>query len=590
MNNFATLPELLHRCAESYGDQAAVYQRRQGGWFPIPYSTLEKRVLFLAAGLTDLGIREGESLGLIAPSSPDWVTIDLAIQLAGGVTVPIFKRISEESLTHEIEDSGMRYIFVGNDEELGKVTSCGGKHLEHIITFGFDPREHHFYEALFQRGKSYIDQHPDYYERRLKAQKGDNLATIIYTSGSTGLPKGVMLSQANIVSQVHGSAERFPLRHTEDTALSTLPLAHIFERMVVYFYFSQGVNIYFVDDPKKVGDQIREVRPTVMTVVPRLLEKVYMKMREKAETGKGIKKRLALAAFARAESKDETEPFSGIKDLIYQGAVYKKLREALGGRLRLVISGAAAMPPAIGRFFMNIGMPLYEGYGMTEASPVIAANKPGANKLGTVGLPFPNVEVQVSEEGEILARGPNVMRGYHNRPDATAETLKEGWLHTGDLGSLDRDGYLTVSGRKKELFKKSTGEYVPPAPIEQALGRIAWVDSAVVIADGRTFASALLFPDPEALQREKKRLGFEKQSDDEFVRNPRFMDTVQEVVDGMNRHLHHCENVERFRIVAEPLTIDKGELTPTMKIRRHIVEEKYRDLIEEIYSDTGGWK
>lgn len=590
MNGFATLPELLHRSAEVYGDQAAVYRRRQGSWLPLPYSTMEKRVLFLAAGLTDLGVKERESVGLIAPSSPDWVTIDLAIQLAGGVTVPIFKRISEESLTHEIKDSGMRYIFVGNDEELAKVTSCGGKRLEHIITFGFDPREHHFYEALYQRGKSYIDDHPDYYDNRLKAQKGENLATIIYTSGSTGLPKGVMLTQANIISQVNGSAERFPLRHTEDSALSTLPLAHIFERMVVYFYFSQGINIYFVDNPKKVGDQIKEVRPTVMTVVPRLLEKVYMKMREKAEAGTGIKRRLALAAFARAEGKDENEPFSGLKDYIFQSLVYRKLREALGGRLQMVISGAAAMPPAIGRFFMNIGMPLYEGYGMTEASPVIAANKPGANKLGTVGLPFPNVEVKLTDEGEILAKGPNVMQGYLNRPDATAETLQEGWLHTGDLGSLDRDGYLKVTGREKELFKKSTGEYVPPAPIEQALGRISWVDIAVVIADGRTFASALLFPDPDALQREKQKHGFEKQSDEEFVRNPSFMDTVQEVVDDMNQHLHHCENVERFRIVPEPLSIDKGELTPTMKIRRHVVEEKYKELIDEMYNDTGGWK
>jgi long-chain acyl-CoA synthetase len=305
---------------------------------------------------------------------------------------------------------------------------------------------------------------------------------------------------------------------------------------------------------------------------------------------RGLKGALARAALARAARRPVDTPRKLI-DRLYDRLVYGRMREALGGRLRYAISGSARLDPEVGRLLLNVGIPVYEGYGLTESSPVIAANREGARRLGTVGRPFPGVEVRIAADGEILARGPNVMRGYHNHPEATAAVLtSDGWLRTGDLGSLDEEGYLTISGRKKELFKKSTGEYVPPGPVEKALGEIPFVDTPVIVADNRVYVVALLFPDPEKLQEVKKQAGLENMPDQEFLHSEYLRDRTQAQIEAINAHLHHCERVERFTIMDHPAEIEGGELTPTLKPRRYLIEQKYREVIEEMYRSLGGWK
>jgi long-chain acyl-CoA synthetase len=459
-----------------------------------------------------------------------------------------------------------------------------------IITFGCC-EDNGRYERLLERGRQRARERNTSLDELSKALDPDGLATIIYTSGSTGLPKGVKLTQRNITSQIETCSSLFVFDPARDRILSTLPLAHIFERMVMYLYLYQGLSVYFVDNPKELSSFVRSVQPTSMTAVPRILEKVHEKMRARVESMGGIKGALAKAAVARAAEKDPDRSRRNLMDGLYEKLVYPTLRQGLGGQLHTVISGSAKLPSDLCRFFINIGVPIYEGYGLTESSPVIAVNTPQRRKVGTVGPPLPDVEVAIGSDGEVLARGPNIMQGYHNRPDATADTIDEqGWLHTGDLGSLDAEGFLAIRGRKKEIFKKSTGEYVPPGPIEDALSRHPLVDTAVIFADNRVYVTALLFPDMERLAEQKRAFGMEDHGDSAFLDSDAVAKALQEHIEEVNRHRHHCERVERFRMVHEPATVDGGELTPTLKVKREVVTEKYGSLVEEMYAQMQGWK
>jgi long-chain acyl-CoA synthetase len=561
------------------------YPDGNGGWTNFTGPEVVTYIRELTLGLVDIGVARGERVGLIAPPSPEWVIVDLAIQAAGAVSVPIFKKISPESYRHEIKDSGMRHLFIGHPDEIPMAVEHGEGRAE-LITFGCCTDNERFTDLL-ERGRRRHTDDPGEFDRLLDAVTRDDLCTIIYTSGSTGLPKGVELTQNNLLSQIEATEQRFDIRSDTDVALSLLPLAHIFERMVVYFYLSRGVRIYFVDDPKKLTAYAQSAQPTIMTVVPRLLEKVHERIVEKAEEKRGLAGKLARSAIARAGYRS-IDAAPSVVDRIYNGLVYRKFRAALGGRIRVMISGSAKAAPELLQFFVNVGLDMYEGYGLTETSPVVAANYPGHRKIGTVGPLFPEIEVNIAEDGEVLVRGPNVMRGYHNRPDATAETIVDGWLHTGDLGSMDEDGYLTISGRKKELFKKSTGEYVPPAPIEKAIAEHPAVDTAVIIADNRAYVTALLFPDIEKISRVRSEHGFLSMSDREFLDSRYLREDILRHIEDVNRRRHHCEKVVRFELLDHAPTIDSGELTPTMKVRRQEIERIYRDKIEGMYKQIGG--
>jgi len=585
---FATLPALLLHATSRYSLANALNYPDGGRWIPLSHAELRSTVEHLCLGLREEGVKPGDRIGLIAPSSPLWVAVDMAIQCAGAVTVPLFKRISVESFTHEVKDSGMRWLFVGNPNEMPMAFEHA-RDKTTLVTFWYSGR-HELFDRMMDRGREKSLREPGLFESLCRQVVPSDLATIIYTSGSMGPPKGVELTQDNIISQVCATTRVFPPAGGKDICLSVLPPEHIFERMSLCFYIASGIPVYFVDDPKRVADYMREIRPTIMTVVPRILEKVAAGMQRAAQETPGAKGVVARAAVARARKKPP-EAAPGLRDRLFDRLVYARMRAALGGSFRHIISGASRLFPEVAVFLINVGVPIYEGYGLTEASPVIAANSPGRRKVGTVGQAFPEVEIRIAADGEILARGPNVMRGYHDNPAATADAVDaEGWLHTGDLGSLDSAGYLTVTGRKKELFKKSTGEYVPPGPIEDALARIPFVDSAMTVADNRAYVVALLFPDPQKLAAFKKSVGLATLSDAEFLKSDFLRLFTQDQINALNAHLHHTERVERFVILDHPAGIETGELTPTLKIRRFAVEQKYADTIEEMYRSIGGWK
>jgi long-chain acyl-CoA synthetase len=589
MEDFKTLPELFTYVVQTYKHEKFLNKRANDEWKSYSVSRFEALVRHLVLGLHNLGIERGEGIALLASSSPEWIAIDLAIMIARGITVPIFKKISPESLSFELADSRVRYLFLGDAEELEFVTKYGGK-LAAIIPFNRDDPNMNtsFFDKLIETGERLDMEDKSLFMGLLSKIREDDIASIVYTSGSTGLPKGVELTHRNIVSQVKGAFEILPLDSETDIALSALPLAHIFERMVGYYDLSRGVPVYYIDNIKNLGPLMASVKPTVMTVVPRILEKAHARIKASIDETKGIKKLIASAAFAHAEKPRSATFGSRILDGIYGKLVYSKFGAAFGGRLRYLICGASSLPPLIGRFVDNIGIPLYEGYGLTEASPVIAANCPRAKKLGTVGKVYPGVEMKIGDDEEILTRGPNVMHGYHNFPEATRDAIDaEGWLHTGDLGSIDKDGFLAITGRKKELFKKSTGEYVPPIPIEQAITRHELIDAAMVIADGREVTTCLLFPDFENLSEYKKRHGFSQATDEEFLRSQWLKNNVGDFIEEVNVHLHHCEKVRRFAIIEKPVSIETGELTPTLKIRRGVIEEKYKAVIDSLYNGDG---
>jgi long-chain acyl-CoA synthetase len=585
--NFTTLPGLFTYTTGTYHLEKALMYPEGESWRTYSTESFRNQVVWLALGMHDMGVKTGDSVGILAPSSPEWIIIDLATVSLGAVSVPLFKKISIESLSHEISDSAMKYIFIGNLEELPNIKATH-KHLKEQITFGKGFPNDHF-NALLRRGQELEKSHPDLYGELASKVGEDDLATIIYTSGSTGLPKGVELTHRNIVSQVHAAAERFE-NFPEDIILSALPLAHIFERMVMYYYISSGLPVYFADDPKLLGTYAKSVRPTMMTVVPRIMEKVYLKMQEGVMEKTGIAGAIARAGFRRAERRSPGTARKGLMGPVFDKLLYAKFRAALGGRLRMSISGSAKLSPEIASFFVNCGIEVYEGYGLTEASPVIAVNYPGNRRIGTVGPAFPGVSIKLSEDGEVLARGPNIMTGYHNRPDATAEVIDgDGWLHTGDLGSYE-DGYLTITGRKKELFKKSTGEYVPPVPLENELVKMPGIETAVVVADNRTFVTALIFPEYEKLGQLKKQANMEEVADDEFLDSHYFRSRIEDHITEMNKHHHHCEHIADFRVIHRQASVEDGELTPTMKVRRFFIEKKYHDVIEDMYKVQRGWK
>jgi long-chain acyl-CoA synthetase len=558
-----------------------------GSWTAISTEEFAEAVRSAAAGLLQLGVKTGENIGIISNSSPLWVMADFAIQLAGCITVPIFRRISPENLEFEIKDSGLRTVFIGDPNEVEPVKRCGGRKIKTIVTMGFtvDERSVVSFEDLKARGASFLAAHPVGSWPGARAA-GDDPATVIYTSGSTGVPKGVLLTHRNLISQILAASRVFPL-YKKDKALTSLPLSHIFERMVMYFYLFKGVAVHFVDDLQNIGALVREVRPTIMTTVPRLLEKIYAKMRNTIEEERGIRRRIGLAALKRAEEKNVDTPYSGLRDFVYKRLVYSRLNNALGGAFRYVISGSAPLAQYLGRFFINIGLPLYEGYGLTEASPVLAANFPGNRKLGSVGRAFPGVSLRIDpRDHEILARGPNIMLGYRNNPAETAAALgSDGYLHTGDMGRIDARGFLTITGRKKELLKKSTGEYVAPVPIEQALQKLDIVDSALVIAESRKFVSCLIFPDMEAVKELRKRSGNGSVSTEEFLAGNLVRAKIKTHIDEVNKHVHHSEEILKFTIITAPISVEGGELTPTMKIRRFVIEEKFKEQIEAMYHE-----
>jgi long-chain acyl-CoA synthetase len=565
---------------ERAGQKVLCQHREAGMWKRYDGNAFSRQIRCLSVALHKLGLQKGDTVGFLAPPSFHWLVADFAIQVAGGISVPLYMLTSKENIEFKIRDAALTYAFVLGVEAWSLFEPFASS-FRHIITLGIPSTLSACkdWETALALGAEVERENPGIFETLCAQVQEEDIATILYTSGSTGNPKGVELTQKNFVSQLKGAGLRFPLDGEKDRALSYLPLAHSFERMIVYYYLSCGVEICFVDDVKQLGELLREMKPSVMTTVPRVLEKVFSKIETQSLEARGIRGKIARWALKHALAKDPETFQKSWQKKIADVLVFRKIRASFGGQLLYLIAGGAATPFSLYRFYINVDIPLYQGYGLTECSPVVSVNAPGQHKIGSVGKSFPEVELKLGSDGELWVKGPNVMRGYHNLPEQTQAIIdSKGWLRTGDLAQIDEEGFVTITGRIKELFKTSGGEYVSPLPMEQALCESPWIETAMVVAEGRRFVTALLFPNFDHLNRMKKIAGVDV-SDEAFLNSSE----IQAHVDRVNARLNPWEKIKRFRIVFATLSVATGELTPTLKLRRHVVCEKYSDLIEQMY-------
>jgi long-chain acyl-CoA synthetase len=557
----------------------------------------------LALGLESIGIAAGDRVVIMSESRPEWLIADLAILTLGAVTVPVYSTLAAGQARFIVQDAGARVAFVSTSEQLLKLQSV--RHqlpaLEAVVVFDAvhtsSPSVMSF-AALAERGHTRMMSGwgvARAFRDRARQVRPEQLATIIYTSGTTGEPKGVMLSHRNLLSNAFAGHTMVPV-NDDDVALSFLPLSHSFERTVSYVYLTFGVTIVYAESLDTIGRDLPIVRPTVMTGVPRVYEKFQARVLERGHTLPQPRRALfewgLRVAAARAKAETSGRGVSGM--LAFEAAVadrlvFSKIRDNVGGRLRCLASGSAPLPASVAAFFHGIGLPITEGYGLTETAPILTANPLGAAKFGTVGKPIPGVEIRIAEDGEILARGPNIMMGYYNKPQATAEALRDGWFHTGDVGAVDADGYLTITDRKKDLIVTSGGKKIAPQPIEAVLKQSPLVAEAIVLGDRRRFASALIVPDFLVLERRLRDLGRPSEQGDDargaLVTRPDVVALYQEIVDGLNRDLSQYERIKKIRLLPREFTLASGELTPTMKVKRKAVEEHWASEIESLYRE-----
>jgi long-chain acyl-CoA synthetase len=559
-----------------------------------------ERVRDLSLGLAALGMAAGDRVAIVAESRPEWLMTDLAVLAAGAVTVPVYPTLSYAQVRYILADCGAKAAVVSTREQLTKIQKIrhelpelgavilidGWLETDSPSTLSFEglmARGHQRMTAEWGAGREFRET-----ARRVSP---DALATIIYTSGTTGEPKGVMLSHANLVSNMKAGSEALQLS-PDDVSLSFLPLSHGFERMVAYIYLYSGVTLAFAESFDTISRDIKTVRPTLMTGVPRVFEKLHSRIMEKGLSEPGFKNAIFRWAVGAGEARGQAQlrgrsagPIGSLQAALADRLVFAKIRENLGDRIRYLVSGSAPLPSSIAEFFQGIGLPIIEGYGLTETAPILTVNPPGAPRVGTVGRALPGVELRIAEDGEILARGPNVMSGYYNKPEATADALRDGWFHTGDIGAIDEHGYLRITDRKKDLLVTSGGKKIAPQPIEAILKRNPLVAEAVLLGDRRKFAAALIVPDFAALERRLKELGRAPASRDELASRDDVLALYQEVVDALNRELSQFERIKKIAILPAEFSIESGELTPTLKVKRKVVEEKYGDRIESLYRE-----
>lgn len=593
-----TLVEMFEHAVRHHHKPDALNYKKDGEWRSISSEELLLRSRRIALGLHSLGIRRGDRIALISANCPEWTLTDAGCQFAGVIDVPIYTTQAPSQVCYILNDSGARIFVIQNRAALDRIRDaikdCAT--IERFVFFdkqGVEEENALSLEELEEMGRALDEERPMLIEELARGAKPDDLATIIYTSGTTGEPKGVMLTQSNLTTNLVDSSGHLSFGE-KDTALSVLPLSHVFERLAMYMYIHHGMSVYYAESLDKVGDNFREVHPTVFVGVPRLFEKIYARIQEKAAAdGKAKAAILAWAvsvgkAHAKLALNHEKIPWLlALKHKIALRLVFSKWHKGLGGRVRLFISGGAALSEEIGYIFVGAGIPIVQGYGLTETSPVITAGTAEDNRIGTTGRPISNVEVRIAEDGEIETRGPNVMRGYYNKPEATdAVFTADGWFKTGDIGTLDKDGFLRITDRKKELFKTSGGKYIAPQHIEQLIKASRFVNQVVLVGSERKFPAALIVPNWEQLQSYAELKGMPERKPSELINHPRILDLMQRQVDSHCEGLAQFERVKRVALLENELTIDGGEMTPTLKVKRRVVDEKYRDVIDRLYSEA----
>jgi long-chain acyl-CoA synthetase len=592
---YGTLPSRFLNAIDSRPNSRAQMARRNGVWESISSAELLRRIAGLSMALVELGVKPGDRVGLFAANRPEWHTADFAINGSGGVTVPIYFNESPDRLTYILKHSGARVIIVAGAEQLKKLLSCRAQvpELEQVIVAdaGTDvPTECLRYETLIaSAGGAEIAA----YRMRAAQVLPGQLCTVIYTSGTTGEPKGVMLTHNNLSSNVTDSCATFDFNPGTDIALSFLPLAHVYGRMLDYIYIFNGVSVAYVEAVDLVPQALLEIHPTVIAAVPRFFEKIYSRLMEQGSKTTGIKRKLfdwAIDVARRAApwrtGAKGASPILKTQWALADKLVYKKVRTGTGGKLRMVFSGGAPLSKELADFFWSVGIPIYQGYGLTETSPILTSNYP-QNRSGSSGRPIPNVLIRIADDGEVLAKGPCVMQGYYNGPEATREVIDdEGWFHTGDIGYLDADNYLFITDRKKDLIKTAGGKFVAPQPIENALKTSPYITNAMIVGDQRRFVVALIVPNAVTVSAKLQDQGIRLASHEAMATEPAVRSLIDGEVKRLTAHLAQWETIKRFALLPEDFTFDNGNLTSTLKLKRRVVEKNYREIIDKLYSDS----
>ena len=591
----STLAGLCLEAITRHNKADTVSEKRDGQWVRISATEFVRRVRHIALGLVELGIQPGDRVALISENRPEWSIADLAILSVGAVTVPIYTTQSIDQIQFILEDSGTRALLISGGRVLKHARKGfeGLNQLEHVVVFDSesvrDLERATPLESIEARGAAIEREDSEAFDKLLARGRAEDLATIIYTSGTTGEPKGVMLTHENFISNITSIPTGLPISPS-DVSLSVLPLSHIFERTVFYVFCYVGVSVNYAASFDQVGEFLREVRPTIMTAVPRLFEKVYHRIIKKGMSAGGVKSRIFASSlklgrrYAELADKGQRIPLSlKARHAIADRLVFTKWREGIGGRLRYFVSGGAPLSPALSYSFMGAGIKILQGYGMTETC-VVCANRPEDNRVGSIGKPFTGIEVVIAEDGEMLVRGPNVMRGYYGHPESTLAVMRDDWFATGDVGYMDREGHLFLTDRKKDLFKLSNGKYIAPQLIESLLKQSEFVNQVVVVGSSRKYPVALIVPDWEALKTSLHAAGEPlAETHSELSRQPAAIKLVQRDVTMITAHLADYERVRRVALLPEEFSIDSGEMTPTLKVKRNVIDDRYGELIDELY-------
>ncbi len=563
--------------------------KRKGSWHETTVENFQTKAKHLALGLYAKGLRKGDRVSLHSENSTEWILCDYALLSIGAINVPIYTTQPAEQIKYIIDNSEAKFHIYSTDElyEELKPHVSEIQSLEATITLhGTVSGNVLSLESIIEKGREKEEEDPELYQKLKDDVAPDDLASFIYTSGTTGPPKGVMLTHDNIASNIKMAMERVPFDHEKQRELkmlSFLPLSHIFERMLEYAYMHMGYPIYFIEVLEEIVEDIKHVKPDFFATVPRLLEKVYARMMGRSKQLKGVQKKLYLWAMKLAKERDIEKGEDGIKYKIADKLIYSKMRDALGGKLIGMISGGAALSSEVMQFFNGIGLYCGQGYGLTETSPVISATDRNSLRIGSVGKVVSNVEVKIADDGEIITKGPNVMRGYYKMPQATADVLDdEGWLKTGDIGYIDDDGFLYITDRKKDLFKLSTGKYVAPQNVENLLGNQVYIEQASVVGNNKKFCGALIVPAFEAIA---EKLNKDASDVEALANDPETRKLIEQAVEEANKSLAEWEQVKNFTIMTKPFTIEDGELTPTMKMKRRVIQEKYAKEIDQVYEE-----
>jgi long-chain acyl-CoA synthetase len=592
---FATLTEKLLGAIDRVPSDRAVMLRVNGVWESMSSGEFLRRIAGVSNALEQLGVKAGDRVGIFAPNRPEWHIADFAVLGLGAADVPIYFNESPDRIVYILNHSGAEIVFVAGEMQTRRLLECRSRlnSVRHIICaaapadLGEDILR---YETLAAASG---DEAIAEYRLRAARVSADDVATIIYTSGTTGEPKGVVLTHNNLSSNEEVSAESFAMS-PEDTAVSFLPLSHVYERVIDYAYLFRGVHVAYVERMEDLPQALLEVHPTLSAAVPRVFEKLYANIMQKGHENTGVKRRLFDWAIGVAQRSVKWRAYGEHAPLglriswkIADRVVYSKIREGVGGRMRAFISGGGPLSRELAEFFWGVGIPVYQGYGLTETSPVVSANCPNANKVGSVGKPIRHVDVRIAEDGEIFVHGPCVMRGYYEKPDETRAVIsRDGWLATGDIGRVDADGYLYVTDRKKDLFKTAAGKFVAPQPIENLLKASPLILNAVLVGDKRKFIAALIVPNFGNVEAAAREQGRAFASHEQLAADSWVHDLIGREVERINSSLAQYETIKRFALLDHDFTFDGGQLTYTLKLKRRVIEERYAKMIEGLYAGT----